>query len=129
MRGFLFMDRDLTGDDRSLIHEEAIIKMYYEGASCETIAQQFNCSSQAVGKRLRAAGINTRSHAGRYTDEQLAELRDRIQHLRDQGMTMAGIANSVGLSDTSVSSHLQAIRKAKTSQYWDFPQSVNPYKL
>ena len=86
---------------------EKIVLWYQEGKSCEEIAAHYNVTSQCISKKLKQLGIVTRKIAGYYTPEELKEVRAKIFQLRSQNLTIAEIAEIVGLSHTSVWNHLK----------------------
>ncbi len=86
---------------------QKITEWYQEGKSCEEIAAYYNVSSQYISKKLKQLGVATRKIAGYYTPEELQEIRGRIFQLRSQNLTIAEIAEIVGLSHTSVWNHLK----------------------
>lgn len=74
-----------------------IIKMYNEGISSTKIAKHFNCKTNTVTARLKAAGITIRG-PGKVTEEQVQE----IIKLYGENSSCKMIGDKLGLNDVSV---------------------------
>lgn len=91
--------------------DQKIIEFYQSGKSCEEIAGYFDCTSQAISKRLKKLNVQTRRIAGYYTPKQLAEIRDQVAQLRSQNLTFKQIEEALGISGTSAWEHYKHLEE------------------
>lgn len=86
---------------------------YANGMAQEEIAGKYGLHTQTVRKRLKAAGVVTRSRDNALTEQDLDETRG----LLDAGLSAREVGRKLGIAHTTI---VRAIRRADVA-----PQSEN----
>jgi len=87
---------------------EKLRKLYEGGKTIQQIANYYEVSPACIYARLKKSGVTMRPTGSRRMPEEKEALADRIVHLRIQNLTKKQIAETVGLSRSSIRRFLKS---------------------
>ena len=87
---------------------EKLRQLYEAGNTIQHISNCYEVSLSCIYTRLKKSGATLRPTGSRRTPEEKDALADRIAQLRSQNLTQKQIAETVGISRSSVRRYLKS---------------------